>query len=104
MSEPNAPKAMPTAKIKASTGSQDGFAEVLIDELCAVRADDFSHTHFLGAFCSACCGKINKIETGNENDEEADHTHHVNIRDVAVRFKLIVQVRPEVNVSHLLNK
>ena len=75
---------------------QNGFAEELGDELAAERADGLSYPYFSCAFFAPGSGQVHKIDTGEQQHEDADDAEEPDHGDAAadgfIKFKLAVQI------------
>ena len=55
--------------------NQKCFTEELTNQLFAVAAHNFSHAHFFRAVDGQCCGEVDKINCGNQNEHDTNNGH-----------------------------
>lgn len=74
-------------------GEEKRFAQELADQLAAVCAKDFAHSHFPSAANRAGCGQVDEVDAGDEQDEQGHGGEDIEVADVA--FAADVAVVPE---------
>ena len=82
---------------RRETGDNQGFSQKLLDQLTATGADHFSQAHLSCAPDGLGCRQIHKIHAGNDQNKCGNHTHRIELIDIAEALDVVICPRMQID-------
>ena len=85
-------------------GQQDRFPQELAHQLDAMRSQHLSQSHFTSAGGKPGSRQVDEVDTSDDQDEEGDGRKNVDVVDVAVRARFMLEIGTEMDVRYRLQE